>query len=89
MNIDDIYIQSSPLPSWHDRPNKFLDLAMLARRPFSILVTSVGAEYQFSSTGLTITERHSRLDADTVKDIFSVRSIQNVLNFKPDFFFKY
>ncbi len=60
---------------------------MLARRPFSMLVTSVGVERQFSSAGLTITEHHSRLDADTLNDIFSVRSTQNVLNFKPDFFF--
>jgi hypothetical protein len=87
MNIGDIYKQSNPLPSSQDCPNKFLGLALLARRPFSILVTSIGVERQFSSTGLTITEHHSRLDADTVKDIFFVRSIQNVLNFKLDFFF--
>ncbi len=70
MNIDDIYKQSNPLANWHDRANKFLGLAMLARRPFSMLVTSVGVERQFSSAGLTITELHSRLDADTVNDIF-------------------
>ncbi len=55
MNIDDIDKQSHPLPGWHDRPNKFLGLVMLSRRPFSILVTSVGVERQFSSAELTIT----------------------------------
>ncbi len=70
MNIDDIYKQSNLLANWHDLANKFLGLAMLARRSFSILVTSVGVERQFSSSGLTITERHSRLDADTVNDFF-------------------
>jgi hypothetical protein len=44
MNINDIYKQSNSLPSWHDCPSKFLGLVMLTRRPFSILVTSVGVE---------------------------------------------
>ncbi len=47
MNIDDIYKQSNPLANWHDRPNKFLGLAMLAGRPLSILVTSVDKRMKF------------------------------------------
>jgi hypothetical protein len=86
MNIDDIYKQSNPLPFWRDHQNKFLALSLLARRLFSIPVTSAAVERQFSSAGLTINQRRSSLDPDTVNDILFVRYVQNILGIKPDFF---
>jgi hypothetical protein len=86
MNIDDIYKQPNPLPFWRDHQNKLPALSLLARRLFSIPVTSAGVERQFSSAGLTITQRRSSLDPDTVNDVLFVRSIQNVLDSDPDFF---
>jgi hypothetical protein len=61
-------------------------LALLARHLFPIPVTAPGGERQFSTVELTITERRFRLDPDTVHNILFVRSIQNVLDSKPDFF---
>ncbi|CAF2972397.1 unnamed protein product [Rotaria sp. Silwood2] len=86
MNIEDIYKQSNPLPFWRDHQKKFPGLALLARRLFSIPVTSAGVERQFSSAGFTITQRRSSLDPDTLNDVLFVRSIQKVLDSKPDFF---
>ncbi len=56
---------------------------------FPIPVPTPGGERQFSTVELTITEPRSRIDPDTVHDILFVRSIQNVLDSKPDFFFKH
>jgi hypothetical protein len=61
----------------------------LARRLFSIPVTSAGVERQFSSADLTITQRRSSIDPDTVNDVLFVRSIQNVLDSNSEFFSKY
>lgn len=86
MNIEEIYKQPNPLPFWRDHQNKFPALSLLARRLFSIPVTSAGVERQFSSAGLTVTERRSSLDPETVNNVLLVRSIQHVLESKPDFF---
>ena len=86
MTIDDIYKQSNPLPFWKDHEQKFPCLSLLARRLFSIPVTSTAVERSFSAAGLAITERRSSLDPDTVNDILFVRSIQNILEKQPDFF---
>ncbi|CAF3419947.1 unnamed protein product [Rotaria socialis] len=86
MNIEDIYKQSNPLKFWHDHQSKFPGLSLLARRLFSIRITSAGVEGQFSLAGLTITQRRSSLDPDRVNDVLFVRSRQNALDSKPDFF---
>ena len=86
MTIDDIYKQSNPLPFWKDHEQKFPCLSLLARRLFSIPVTSAAVEQSFSAAGLAITERRSALDPDTVNDILFVRFIQNILEKQPDFF---
>ena len=86
MIIDDIYKQSNPLPFWKDHEQKFPCLSLLARRLFSIPVTSAAVERSFSAAGLAITERRSALDPDTVNDILFVRSIQNILEKQPDSF---
>ena len=88
MNIEDIHKQPNPLPFWGDHQNKYPGLALIARRLFSISVTSAGVERQFSAAGLTITECRARLDPDTVNDILFIRSIQNILDSKPAFFSK-
>ncbi|CAF1032271.1 unnamed protein product [Adineta steineri] len=87
MNIEDFYKQSNPLPFWRDHQSMFPALSLLARRLFSIPVTSVGVERHFSSVGLTITQRRSSLDPDTINDVLFVRSIQHLLESKPNFFF--
>ncbi|CAF4735200.1 unnamed protein product, partial [Rotaria socialis] len=66
--------------------SKFPGLSLLARRLFSIRITSAGVERQLSLAGLTITQRRSSLDPDRVNDVLFVRSIQNALDSKPDFF---
>ncbi|CAF3858848.1 unnamed protein product [Rotaria sordida] len=86
MNIEDIYKQSNPLPFWKHHQHKFPCLSLLARRLFSIPVTSAAVERSFSAAGLAVTERRSSLDPDTVNDILFVRSIQNLLERNPDFF---
>jgi hypothetical protein len=86
MHIDDVYKQSNPLPFWRDHQNKFPGLALLARRVFSIPVTSAAVERQFSSAGITINQRRSSLDPDTVNDILFVRSVQTLLESIPDYF---
>ena len=86
MNIEDIYKQSNPLTFWREHQQKFPALSLLARRLFSIPVTSAAVERQFSSAGLTISQRRSSLDPDTVNNILFVRSVQNVLLTKPNFF---
>ena len=86
MNIEEIYKQPNPLPYWRDHQNKFPALSLLARRLFSIPVTSAGLERQFSSARLTVTERRSSLDPETVNNVPLVRSIQHVLELKPDVF---
>ena len=88
MNIEDVYKQPNPLPFWRDHQNKFPGLALLARRLFSIPVTSAGVERQFSSAGLTINQPRSSLDPDTVNDVLFVRSAQTLLESKPDYFSK-
>ena len=86
MDIEDVYKQSDPLPFWREHQQKFPALSLLARRLFSIPVTSAAVERQFSSAGLTINQRRSSLDPDTVNDILFIKSIQNVLRTKPNFF---
>ncbi|CAF3022330.1 unnamed protein product [Rotaria sp. Silwood2] len=86
MNIEDIYKQSHPLLFWKHNQNKFPCLSLLARRLFSIPVTSAAVEHSFSAADLAVTERRSSLDPSTVNDILLVESIQNVLSKKPDFF---
>ncbi|CAF1224626.1 unnamed protein product [Rotaria sordida] len=86
MNIEDIYKQPNPLPFWKYHQHKFPCLSLLARRLFSIPVTSAAVERSFSAAGLAVTERRSSLDPDTVNDILFVRSIQNLLERNPDFF---
>jgi hypothetical protein len=86
MNIGDVYKQSNPLPFWKDNENKFPCLSLIARRLFSIPVTSAAVERSFSAAGLAVTERRSSLDPSTVNDILLVRSIQNILERNPNFF---
>jgi hypothetical protein len=75
-----------PLRSWKEHQSKFPCLSLIARRLFSIPVTSAAVERSFSAAGLTITERRSSLDPSTVNDILLVRSIQNILQHTPIFF---
>ena len=86
MHIDDMYKQSDPLPFWKDHQSKFPCLSLIARRLFSIPVTSASVERSFSAAGLIITERRSSLDPSTVNDVLLVRSMQNILERKPNFF---
>jgi len=86
MNIDDAYKQLDPLPFRKEHQSKFPCLSLIARRLFSIPVTSAAVERSFSAAGLTITERRSSLDPSTVNDILLVRSIQKILEHKPNFF---
>ncbi|CAF4343224.1 unnamed protein product [Rotaria sp. Silwood2] len=86
MNIENIYKQSNPLPFWRDHQKKFPGLSLLARRLFSIPVTSAEVERQFSSAGFTVTQRRSSLDSATLNDVLFVQSIQKVLDSKPNFF---
>jgi hypothetical protein len=86
MSIEDTYKQSNPLTFWKDHQNKLPCLALLARRLFSIPVTSAAVERSFSAAGVAVTERRSSLDPSTVNDILFVRSVQNILERKPDFF---
>ncbi|CAF5020772.1 unnamed protein product, partial [Rotaria sp. Silwood1] len=86
MNIEDIYKQSNPLSFWKHHQHKFPRLSLLARRLFSIPVTSAAVERSFSAAGLAVTERRSSLNPDTVNDILFVRSIQNLLEQNPHFF---
>lgn len=85
-NIADQYKQPNPLPFWRDNQQKFPCLSLVARRLFSIPVTSAAVERSFSAAGRVITERRSSLDPATVNDILFVKSIQNILDQKPDFF---
>ena len=86
INIEDSYKQSNPLPFWKHHQHKFPCLSLLARRLFSIPVTSAAVERSFSAAGLAVTERRSSLDPTSVNDILFVRSIQYVLEQNPDFF---
>ena len=88
MNIEDVYRQANPLPFRRDHQNRFPGLALLACRLFSILVTSAGVERQFSSAGLSISQRRSLLGPDTVNDVLFVRSVQTLLQSKADYFSK-
>jgi hypothetical protein len=85
MNIEDIYKQSNPSLFWKDNQTKLPSLSLLARRLFSIPVTSAGVERSFSAAGLVLTERHCSLDPNTVNDVLFVRSIQASLDQKSDF----
>ena len=86
MTVENNYKQSNPLPFWKDNEQKFPCLSLLARRLFSIPVTSAAIERSFSAADLVITERGSSLDPDTVNDILFFGSIQNILKKQPDFF---
>jgi len=77
------------LPFWRDHQNKFPGLALLARHLFCIPITSAEVERQFSSAGLTVTQYHSSLDPDIVNDVLLVRSVQNFLHSKLDYFSKH
>ncbi|CAF1603766.1 unnamed protein product [Adineta ricciae] len=86
MSIDDIYKQPNPLSFWKDNESKFPCLSLIARRLFSIPVTSAAVERSFSAAGLVVTKRRSSLDPRTLNDILFVRSIQNILEQRPNFF---
>ncbi|CAF2525499.1 unnamed protein product [Rotaria sp. Silwood2] len=86
MNIEDIHKIPNPLPFWKHYQQKFPCLSLLARRLFSIPVTSAAVERSFSAAGLVVTERRSSLDPQTLHDILFVRSIQNILEQNQNFF---
>ena len=86
LNIEDEYKQSNPLPFWRDHHQKFPCLSLIARRLFSIPVTSAAVERSFSAAGVVVTERRSSLDPSTVNDILFVRSVENILQKRPNFF---
>jgi hypothetical protein len=86
MTIEDTYKQSNPLTFWKEHQNKLPCLLLLARRLFRIPVTSAAVERSFSAVGTAVTERRSALDPSTVNNILLVRSVQNILEQKPDFF---
>ncbi|CAF3486506.1 unnamed protein product [Rotaria socialis] len=86
MNIEEIHKIPNPLPFWKHYQQKFPCLSLLARRLFSIPVTSAAVERSFSAAGPAVTERRSSLDPQTLNDILFVRSIQNILEQKPNFF---
>lgn len=85
MNIEVIYKQSSPLLFWKSNPKKFPALSLLARRLFSIPVTSASVERSFSAAGLVVTERRASIDPSTANDILLVRPVQKVLEKKQVF----
>ncbi|CAF1590541.1 unnamed protein product, partial [Rotaria magnacalcarata] len=76
MNIEEIHKIPNPLPFWKHYQQKFPCLSLLARRLFSIPVTSAAVERSFSAAGLAVTERRSSLDPQTLNDILFARSIQ-------------
>ena len=88
MNIEGVYKQSNPLLFCRDHQNIFPGLALFVRRLFSIPITSAGVQRQCSSIDLTISQHRSSLDLDTVNDFIFVRSVQNLLDSKPDYFSK-
>lgn len=85
MNIEDVYKIPNPLPFWKQYQQKFPCLSLIARRLFSIPVTSAAVERSFSAAGLAVTERRSSLNPQTLNDILFVRSIQNILEKKARF----
>ena len=86
LNIEDEHKQPNPLPFWRDHHQKFPCLSLIARRLFSIPVTSAAVERSFSAAGIVITECRPSLDPSTVNDVLFVRSIENILQKRPDFF---
>ena len=66
LNIMDEYKQHNPLPFWRDHQQKFPCLSLVARRLFSIYVTS--------AAGRVVTARHSSLDPAIVNDILDQKS---------------
>ncbi|CAF4540569.1 unnamed protein product, partial [Rotaria magnacalcarata] len=86
MNIEDVYKNPNPLNFWRDHLKKFPGLSLLARRLYSIPVSSAGVERQFSFAGLTISQRRSCLDPDTVNDVLFVRSIKKSTSVRIRFF---
>ncbi|CAF1072535.1 unnamed protein product [Rotaria magnacalcarata] len=86
MNIEDVYKNPNPLNFWRDHQKKFPGLSLLARRLYSIPVSSAGVERQFCFAGLTISQRRSCLDPDTVNDVLFVRSIKKSISVRVRFF---
>ncbi|CAF1387254.1 unnamed protein product [Rotaria magnacalcarata] len=56
MNIEDVYKNPNLLNLWRDHQKKFPGLSLLARRLYSIPVSSADVERQFSFAGLTISQ---------------------------------
>lgn len=86
MVIDDRFRTPNPLPFWQHYEEKLPNLAVLARRLFSIPATSANVERQFSAAGLLVNERRSSLSPETVEDVLFVRSVQKTLTKFPNLF---
>jgi hypothetical protein len=63
-----------------------LCLSLIARRLFSILITSAVVERSFSAAGLLVMQRRSSLDLTALNDILFIRSIQHIMKQHPKFF---
>ncbi|CAF1281874.1 unnamed protein product [Rotaria magnacalcarata] len=86
INIEDIHKIPNPLHFWKLYQQKFPCLSLLARRLFSIPVTSAAVERSFSAAGIAVTEHHSSLDPQTLNDILFVRPFKTFLNENKTFF---
>ena len=86
INIEDSYKQSNPLPFWKHHQHKFPCLSLLARRLFSIPITSAAVEHSFSVAELDVTERRSSLEPTSV-NIFFLSDLFNMSLNKIQIFF--
>jgi hypothetical protein len=73
--------QADVLAYWKKAQNKFPILATMAQSYLALQVTSVPSERLFSSAGLTITDRRTRLDPSRAEQIIFLA--KNLKLFKP------
>ena len=64
----------SVLEWWKGHESELPKLAQVARRVLSIPASSAASERAFSAAGLTISQRRTALDADTVNNILFIHS---------------
>ena len=64
-----------PLQWWKHYARRFPTLAKLARKFLCILGTSVPSERVFSTAGLTVTDKRSRLDSNVVNEIIFMNKV--------------
>jgi len=64
----------SVLEWWEGHEAELPKLAKVVRRILSILASSAPSEHAFSAAGLTISQRRTTLDSDTVNNILFIQS---------------